>query len=1173
MFPTLSALSNFIAETIPSQSGGSSFIDNLDSHDTSLWHKAHGWANGNPFNNGWRADKVIFRNGTMTLRLDNDGCPYRCSNKNYVSGEYRSNRDYKYGYLEARIKAASAPGTTTTLFFYTGKKYGHYTHHEIDFEIYGKDPTQLQINYYVRGIGKAGEHKKDINLGFDASKGFHTYGILWKRDSIEWYVDRKLVHRAKRTPNMIPNKPCKIMLNLWPGNNSPDMLGWLGRFKYTNPLRADYDWVRFVPLNKLPKTGIPPAPKVTSATTATPTPGPSPIPTITPSPTPAVPGRQTPIPRRTLPLPPFGVPDPELGKTDVYNRPQLNRAKVEKHISLARLAKVLSEIGRVPIDRVLDPDLHLLSTQEFKKRYPELAKIKLLDKNYDYKLYWYLRDPRTYFDNVILLFSVYVQKITENTDDDLLKTFGADKQDLLHQALGMVNKFKKRLFTQTTADKTSAKKRSPSAYTLASLSLIQAEIYSQIENKGDKFYKHGIMLTTLAIQEFFTLTLNRQYPSKPDYYSILKGVIVLGDLYSRLATLTNNVDYYKRAADLYQSIIGLDADYDRGLSIHLPDIGLSLDITPQQISNALDDNISERYITAQDKDLALGGIYHQLRGMALIKSASLFTARPGPKSMDEIYDYFADSIYGMINLKIAAKEADLPDIKNRYFYLQAKVIQGQLIMLLADRVNYYHRDRTMVASPPAVLDALAAARKHFPHEQRFGILEDQFSVLSSDSLIAIARDDYFSGVPNIFKYLHATAIVKLLEIAIRNAEFVHDTRGGKVPDATDLLAFSKNWVAPAVAKVSQGRIKPEFLRIAYTYLEIILQLAGRTKKNKKTGRYKLLCIRGTCIDNSVLDPLKVIELAGQIEKIIPSLPKAARVYFEVSVALKEAGAMLQILQHWKYKKLKNSPPIRQWIKQKTGKKMKLKNYVLQLLRKIEKRTAPFLPAYLWYNTSVTLPHFISKNKFNHKRVADNIKVLRQFFTLRIQGLLKETYEEKPTHALRRVNLSTKKRRTRTLAMLKALHNNASYHHVRHLLVRTINIIHTLEKLETLDRQRLRRKKTETLAALKTFIGALKALNKNSDRFVATYSEVNAWDKRTIYAELYHLLANSYGLNRKNSIKYQYGQSAFIESAKSSSPYDRKYRPWFIIQSIRKEPDKRVPLLRKLYCEMYPKRCR
>lgn len=237
------------------KSSGAGFYDGMSTFNKILWQKAHGWANGDPlnpnkrvFNVGWRSDKITFRKGVMTIQLDRSGCPSQCSKKPFVSGELRSKRTYLRGLLEARMKAAKSSGTTSTLFFYTGK-WGTPSHHEIDIEIFGKNPRTMQVNYYASGKGK---HEKIIKLGFDASKAFHTYAIRWAKRMIVWYVDGKPVHCVSDKPARIPHRPAKIMMSLWAGINRKDIVAWLGRHTYRKPVTTQYDWVRYTPASRAP---------------------------------------------------------------------------------------------------------------------------------------------------------------------------------------------------------------------------------------------------------------------------------------------------------------------------------------------------------------------------------------------------------------------------------------------------------------------------------------------------------------------------------------------------------------------------------------------------------------------------------------------------------------------------------------------------------------------------------------------------------------------------------------------------------------------------------------------------------------------------------------------------------------------------------------------------------
>ncbi|NED15018.1 glycoside hydrolase family 16 protein [Streptomyces sp. SID9124] len=226
--------------TSPAYAAGGSFTDNFDSYNTGLWSKSDGWSNGGMFNAGWRADHTWFNGGVMGQNLDTANCPSGCSGKPYASGEYRTNDLYSYGRFEARLQAVKSSGTVTGFFTYTGPSDGQ-PWDEIDVEILGKNTTQMQTNYFTNGVGG---HETLINLGFDASAGYHDYAIeWWDQGTINWFVDGKLVHQENGSRGPLPTRPMRIMANLWPATGVDS---WTGPFTYPGaPLTARYDWVKY----------------------------------------------------------------------------------------------------------------------------------------------------------------------------------------------------------------------------------------------------------------------------------------------------------------------------------------------------------------------------------------------------------------------------------------------------------------------------------------------------------------------------------------------------------------------------------------------------------------------------------------------------------------------------------------------------------------------------------------------------------------------------------------------------------------------------------------------------------------------------------------------------------------------------------------------------------------
>jgi len=215
-----------------------SLWDALSSYNTSVWTKTNGVNNDTFFGCGWVPGNASIANGLLTLKLTN----VSSWGRTYSSGEYKSNNTFTYGTFETNMKAASGSGLVTSFFTYTGNPWD-----EIDIEILGKNPWQAQLNFYVSG---SANHEKIIDLGFDASAGFHKYAIEWGNGYINWYVDGKWVHGVNNTGfnleygHAMPSNPMQMMVNLWPGIG---LDSWLGTFTYTGTKYAYYDYFKYTP--------------------------------------------------------------------------------------------------------------------------------------------------------------------------------------------------------------------------------------------------------------------------------------------------------------------------------------------------------------------------------------------------------------------------------------------------------------------------------------------------------------------------------------------------------------------------------------------------------------------------------------------------------------------------------------------------------------------------------------------------------------------------------------------------------------------------------------------------------------------------------------------------------------------------------------------------------------
>lgn len=132
----------------------------------------------------------------------------------YSTAIIKSKNRIKYGYFEARCKSMKA-NVCNAFWLYDplnpDKKYreGSFSE-EIDiFEIFGK-PGKPEFNRvywatlhryetpYVESVvnkkkTKLDDYSKKIIMPYEFYDDFHTYGLLWTPEKLQWYVDGKMV--------------------------------------------------------------------------------------------------------------------------------------------------------------------------------------------------------------------------------------------------------------------------------------------------------------------------------------------------------------------------------------------------------------------------------------------------------------------------------------------------------------------------------------------------------------------------------------------------------------------------------------------------------------------------------------------------------------------------------------------------------------------------------------------------------------------------------------------------------------------------------------------------------------------------------------------------------------------------------------------------------------------
>jgi endo-1,3-1,4-beta-glycanase ExoK len=193
--------------------------------DHSRWLISDGWSNGDWMSGLWKREQVqeTPEGVVFTVQKAEPGAP-----KPYKNAEMRTKPSFQYGYFETRMRTPKGLGLISG-FFTFDLGVGERKWQELDVEILGRDPTKVEMNIHHTGKTET----KTLPLGFDASDGFHTYGIEWRRDRVLWYADGKLIHSTRGKKGVpIPIAPQQIYISLW---NSERLYGWAGGMDAKDP--------------------------------------------------------------------------------------------------------------------------------------------------------------------------------------------------------------------------------------------------------------------------------------------------------------------------------------------------------------------------------------------------------------------------------------------------------------------------------------------------------------------------------------------------------------------------------------------------------------------------------------------------------------------------------------------------------------------------------------------------------------------------------------------------------------------------------------------------------------------------------------------------------------------------------------------------------------------------
>lgn len=159
-------------------------------------------------------------NGNLVITAKKEGGKYT-STRITTAGK----KEFKYGYIEARAKLPVGQGIWPA-FWMLGvdiKQVGWPMCGEIDIlEYIGKEPGMVYttLHYKDRHGDNANGQKTPMPK---IEEGWHTYGVNWAEDKIEFFVDGKLVfshsEKDKTQENWPFDQPFYLLVNMAVGGN------------------------------------------------------------------------------------------------------------------------------------------------------------------------------------------------------------------------------------------------------------------------------------------------------------------------------------------------------------------------------------------------------------------------------------------------------------------------------------------------------------------------------------------------------------------------------------------------------------------------------------------------------------------------------------------------------------------------------------------------------------------------------------------------------------------------------------------------------------------------------------------------------------------------------------------------------------------------------------------
>ncbi|KAG0021903.1 hypothetical protein BGZ82_011175 [Podila clonocystis] len=193
---------------------------------------------GDPLDAPWTSDfmpnNARIENGSLVLTLKKNDAVNKFGNRPGFGATVSSTRWMLYGTVTARIKSGSPSGGVVSSFIYRNAVTGD----EIDYEWVGKQPNEVQSNYYwntpptmdPKDIDYS--HSRRQYVGINLSQEYQTYTIEWLPDRLTWLINGQVVRTVLKSEvngTQYPSTPSQIQFSVWDGGlGDPATTEWAG---------------------------------------------------------------------------------------------------------------------------------------------------------------------------------------------------------------------------------------------------------------------------------------------------------------------------------------------------------------------------------------------------------------------------------------------------------------------------------------------------------------------------------------------------------------------------------------------------------------------------------------------------------------------------------------------------------------------------------------------------------------------------------------------------------------------------------------------------------------------------------------------------------------------------------------------------------------------------------